>query len=451
MVDNSKKYEELRLKYQNISFDKYEINDDMDKLDFVFSYTIDGLSDFKTSWSINKINKNINYDKNILDKLVFSLGLVELISYWKIVCPKNININCGYLDNNEIKWWEKLYIRGLSEYFYVNNIKVNNDTLHIISNNKSKNINIKSEDYGKCDNVLIPIGGGKDSAVTLELLKNNIDRYAYIINSRKATDDTFEKSDIDKNKLISAKRIYDKKIVEYNKKGYLNGHTPFSAIVAFSSNISAYINGISYIALSNESSANESTVRNLDVNHQYSKSFEFECDFRNYEKEYIKSGVEYFSFLRPLSEAGIAKIFSKYDKYIDIFRSCNAGSKEDIWCANCAKCLFVFIIMSPYIDKSRLIKIFGKNMLDDMGLKLIFDKLIGIEEEKPFECVGSRDEVNASLIYIIKNNINDGTLIKYYKTLNMPNNNDLELIANSYDDKNNLPDRFIPYIKEAIK
>ena len=67
-------------------------------------------------------------------------------------------------------------------------------------------------------------------------------------------------------------------MLQLNSEGYINGHTPFSAIVAFSSVLTAALNGQKYITLSNENSANESTVKDSKVNHQYSKSYEFELD-----------------------------------------------------------------------------------------------------------------------------------------------------------------------------
>ena len=111
------------------------------------------------------------------------------------------------------------------------------------------------------------------------------------------------------------------------------------------------------MALSNESSANESNVQGEKINHQYSKSFEFENDFRKYYNKYLKRNVEYFSFLRPLNELQIAMAFSKFEKYHTIFKSCNVGSKgaEWKWCCNCPKCLFVYIILSPFLYKQKLI------------------------------------------------------------------------------------------------
>jgi hypothetical protein len=126
-------------------------------------------------------------------------------------------------------------------------------------------------------------------------------------------------------------------------------------------------------------------------------SFEFEADFRSYEKSFIGSGVFYFSFLRPLSELQIAMLFSRFKKYHGIFKSCNVGSKQDIWCGHCPKCLFVYIILSPFLSLEELDAIFGKRLFEDETLTTDFDKLCGILPEKPFECVGSRDEVNAAI------------------------------------------------------
>ena len=83
------------------------------------------------------------------------------------------------------------------------------------------------------------------------------------------------------DKIFVVKRVIDRKIIDLNNEGFLNGHTPFSAIVAFTSYLCAYLSGKKYIVLSNEDSANESTVIGTSVNHQYSKTYEFENDFYN--------------------------------------------------------------------------------------------------------------------------------------------------------------------------
>ncbi|GIW21806.1 MAG: hypothetical protein KatS3mg068_0813 [Candidatus Sericytochromatia bacterium] len=106
----------------------------------------------------------------------------------------------------------------------------------------------------------------------------------------------------------------------------------------------------------NERSANVGNLikDGLEVNHQYSKSFEFEKDINNYFKSAVLEDLNYFSFLRPLSELHISKLFSKEEKYHSVFTSCNSAFKiqEDKrverWCLNCDKCRFVFFSISAF-------------------------------------------------------------------------------------------------------
>ena len=380
------KYKEFREKYKTFIYNGYTIEESEDKIDVVYDFSVPGLSDFAPTWSFpKKINKTYKENEKFKN-MVFSLGMVELVSYWKIACPPTVLVKCGYLDKEMISWWKSLYFNGLGEFYYTNNIEENQqDFMEIIVDNDIEKTAVDNIDIS-LDGNLVPIGGGKDSALTLDILKEEKDKnYCYIINPRGATIETYKAAGYSEDKVIAVKRTLDRNMLELNKQGYLNGHTPFSAIVAFSATIAAYVNGLKYIALSNESSANESTVEGSYVNHQYSKSFQFEKDFHDYEKSHIGSGTYYFSLLRPMSEFQIAKHFAACTEYHDIFRSCNVGSKEDIWCGHCPKCLFVWLILSPFLSQKRLTEIFGRNLADDKEMEKYFSQLIGLEKEKPFE------------------------------------------------------------------
>ena len=395
-------YKKCRTDYPTFTYQGYSYQLTEDGISMVFDFSIDGLSEFHPTWFIPRINIVDAIDTDLIEDMVFSLGMVELISYWKISCPPVVIIKDRLLTPEQIGWWKKLYWGGLGEFYYTNGIEEDFDEFMKISceSNKPtrqfKQLEPPSVKPGQLPKVLIPVGGGKDSVVSIELLKEKADVNCYVINSRDATDETVKVAKLT-DKTVYAKRTLDKNMLDLNKQGYLNGHTPFSALVAFSSIIAGYLNGLNFVALSNEGSANESTVLNSYVNHQYSKSFEFEADFRSYERKYIGSGVFYFSFLRPLSELQIAMLFSRFKNYHGIFKSCNVGSKQDIWCGHCPKCLFVYTILSPYLSLEELDSIFGKRLFEDDTLTEDFDKLCGILPEKPFECVGSRDEVNASV------------------------------------------------------
>ena len=137
-----------------------------------------------------------------------------------------------------------------------------------------------------------------------------------------------------------------------------------------------------------------------DINHQYSKSFDFEKKFRAYSKKYLVINAEYFSFLRPLYELQIAKIFAQYPKYFSAFLSCNeahktvSGSKTPTgkWCGKCSKCLFVFASLYPFVEAKQLLNIFGANLFEDQSLIPLMEELVGERSFKPFECVGTTKE-----------------------------------------------------------
>jgi hypothetical protein len=285
----------------------------------------------------------------------------------------------------------------LGEFLYLNNISIDQDNfIDFITTKEVAPFDIIIQKTK--DNNLVPIGGGKDSIVTYELLKDIFpNAYMFSINPIVASKNILNKHP--DNSIVLKRNLDLKKILAFNDDGYLNGHIPFSSIVGFISIWLGLLYETKYIVLSNEESANEENVifNDLKVNHQYSKSFEFENDFRNYISTYITKDVEYFSFLRPLQEIHIAKLFAKNKQYFDIFLSCNVGSKKNVWCKKCPKCMFTYIMLCNFIDDSDMIKIFGTNMLDDTTLQKIFDNLYKKEETKPFECVGTYDEINFAL------------------------------------------------------
>ena len=364
-----KEFLELRNKYKDFIYKKYEINETSNTYEITYYFEIVNLIEFTPKLIINKKDFITEVNSSFLEELVFHIGLVELISYVKCTCSPNIIVSCGYLDSDQIKWFKKLYYNGLGEFLYINGIDISEDELfniEVLGNKKEYSIS-----YNGIGN-LIPIGGGKDSIVSLELLDGE-DNTCFIINPKGATIDTINTSGYSDN-TITVERILDRKIVELNNQGFLNGHTPFSALVAFISYLCAYLSGKRYIVLSNEDSANQSTVLGTNVNHQYSKTYEFENDFNTYTKKYFNVDIDYFSLLRPLTEFQIGMLFSNMKKYHKVFKSCNLGSKGEHWnwCLKCPKCLFVYIILSPFLYKDELIDIFGKDYLKMKNYFLYF-------------------------------------------------------------------------------
>ena len=400
-MSNQTKYNTLRQTFPEFVYESYQYDVQSDGLHIVFTFRLGKDIVFQPSAFIpSRPFLNFSQPAGLLDSLVFNIGLIELVSYWKCACPPRVRILCGSLDPHQAAFWKKLYFNGLGEFFYTNGITATiDDFMEVETLNAHPPTHNAQPSTLDSNRYLVPIGGGKDSVVTLELLSAQAGRpvVPLIMNPRGATVGCVEAADYSIDDVLVIHRTIHPRLLELNAEGFLNGHTPFSAMLAFYTLLAAQLSGVPNIPLSNENSANESTVVGTSVNHQYSKSVEFEDDFRRYVAQYVSPTYNYFSFLRPLSELQIAMLFSRYEKYFDVFRSCNAGSKEDVWCGGCAKCLFAYIILSPFIPPQRLDAIFGKAMLDDIELRPCFEQLTGQAETKPFECVGTIGEVHSAL------------------------------------------------------
>ncbi len=409
------KFLEYRREYPEFYYHDYEILEEENHLHIFYDFEIPGLCSFHPEIRIPKNAIRIPYEESVFENLVFQIGLIELISYVKCTCSPRIMIEAGYVDEEQIKWLKKLYYHGLGEFLYTNQISTSMEELFDIICTEKKTSFSPFPYHGEGN--LICVGGGKDSCVSLEILKNEKQNTCLMINAKTPSLESCEKAGYSSDEMILVERILDRKIVELNEQGFLNGHTPFSAIVAFISYLCAYLLGKENIILSNESSANQPTVIGTDINHQYSKSYEFESDFISYMEKNFPFDIHYFSLLRGLSEFQIAKLFSHYKKYHSVFKSCNVGSKEKDWkwCCHCSKCLFVYIILSPFLTKEEMISIFQEDLYEKEDLLELFLETLGYKETKPFECVGTIEEARYAVSLMIQKEEHLPYLLQYYK------------------------------------
>ena len=407
----------------------YEIEDD---LKITYHFEIPGLKEFFPEIRIPKKNIKIDYQKEVLEELIFHIGLIELISYIKCTCSKTIVIEAGYLSKEQSSFFQKLYYYGLGEFLYRNGIEIEQEELFEFVCTKEKK-SLPSNNYHGSGN-LICVGGGKDSCVSLELLKEE-ENTCFMMNPKTPAIECSKVAGYSLDDCICAYRKLDYGIIELNEAGYLNGHTPLSSLIAFLSYLCCYLSGKKNIVLSNEASANQPTIPGTKINHQYSKTLEFENDFREYMNNTIGLDIHYFSLLRGLSEYNIAKIFSHYPKYFSIFKSCNLGSKEKewVWCCNCPKCLFIYTILAPFIEKEERIKIFGEDLFDRRDFLDLMLDMVGYSDAKPFECVGTFEEARLAISQVIQKG-EKGYLLDYYQNHFPLELDDSKIIAYQYCD-----------------
>ena len=431
--DNQQRFDALRERYKNFTFYHQEVRLDEGVLSMTFHFSLDDQYYFHPTMSLPA--RPFYHWEDIpmeqLESLAFHIGMVELVSYWKLACPKTIVVKPFDLKLCQKKWWRHLYYEGLGEFRYLNGIECEEkDFLRIESGTNRGFVPMNAPLEEK---VLVPVGGGKDSVVTLELLREAMPLTPLIMNPRGATINCALAAGRTLDEVAVINRTLDPTLLKLNQEGFLNGHTPFSALLAFVTLLVGFGSGSKYIALSNESSANESTVPGTDINHQYSKSIAFERDFRDYVHQHLSEEIQYFSFLRPLNEMQIASLFSRFEAYHEVFRSCNAGSKTDSWCGHCPKCLFTWIILSPFLPKEKLVAIFGKDLMADATLRPIFEELNGTSAVKPFECVGTVEEVNACV-----------------NAVELGDRTQVEEILKRFNEENFLPSQFVAILKSKL-
>lgn len=342
-----------------------------------------------------------------LDAALKALHMAGGVSYYKASLPKTIEVASQEVNQDQAQFWRTVYEKGLGEFFYQNQIDFRGLINFPVTTEDNKMPDAQAHD----DRVLVPIGGGKDSVVTIQRLRAAGKEATLLrVGSHPLIDDMVEAMNLP---CITIKRSLDPLLFKFNEEGALNGHVPITAYLSCLCTVVAEVFGFSTIAFSNEKSANVGNVEYLgqEINHQWSKSAEFETMFQDYVHTYINPELTYYSELRALTELEIVQEFVQFPQYFDCFTSCNRNWKiissspkppplleegekggGGRWCGECPKCAFVFALLAAYLPKEQVTNIFTKDLYADESLVPLYKQLLNLEGFKPFECVGTPEE-----------------------------------------------------------
>lgn len=289
----------------------------------------------------------------------------------------------------EKAFFEKTYFQGLAEFRYANGIDIKKAVMITapVDGKKLTPINLEAREQ----RAFVLNGGGKDGAVAMEIAKR-LDLDVAWFSSGPASS---------RSAIVEASGIRDSFVVKRQRdeesplERTLEGHKPMSLYVAMVSSLSAYINQRYYVIAANEYSASfpNLSVDGFWINHQYSKSFEFEVDLKTlFEQENVP--VRYFSIVRPMYELQVVQLFSRSDQYHKAFISCNQGIHHDVWCLGCAKCAFVVGAMYHFAPHKATRKWGDINEVYSRQHPKLIDETIELinPKQKPFECIGTVEE-----------------------------------------------------------
>lgn len=335
--------------------------------------------------------------KALLDSLHLMLGM----QYWSMFVAEKIEIKSTELTAEQTNFWETVYTKGLGEFFYVNQI----DWRDLVKFPSTKETDMDLQPYPRAPRSLLAFGGGKDSIVAAEMLKE--EREDFSLFSLGAAGVQVAAAEIVGKKLITPRRRMDPMALSLlQEKKVYSGHVPYTAIYTFIGLLMTILFDFSRLVFANEKSADEGNLEYLgmEVNHQWGKTSEFERLVKKYIADFITKDVEVYSLLRQYSELEITQKFVDFPQCHHSFSSCNANfapgiksSRSPYWCGHCAKCAFVFTALAAYMPKDKVIAIVGRDMFADESLLPLFEQLAGLRDFKPFECVGTVEEMRIAL------------------------------------------------------
>ena len=330
------------------------------------------------------------------------LHLVAGVSYYKAAVPPEIRIESYAIDADTAALMTLIYENGLGEFAYRNGLNLHGRIKFPVA------VAIGADappttTLGLRHHALVAIGGGKDSLVSIEALRSaGVEQTVTWIGNSQLIAACAARTGLP---TLNLGRALAPELFELNRQGAYNGHIPVTAVNSAILVLAALLQGVDQVVFSNERSASYGSIipGTGEVNHQWSKGWVFEQAFGEHLQRHVATDLHYYSLLRPLSELAVARQFAKSDRYDAHFSSCNRnfhilGERPvNRWCGVCPKCHFVFLALAPFMPKPRLVRIFGRNLLDDASQAGGFDALLEFQDHKPFECVGEGQESRAAM------------------------------------------------------
>ena len=331
--------------------------------------------------------------------------LVAGLSYYKAGAAQRVDVGPFPLGAAGLRLLSAALHDGLGEFAYRNNLPLDDVTFSGGADVVGTPLTLDRK------RVLVPFGGGIDSVVTTASLAESLDQTLFIVSPSSGRFAPLEATAaVTGLSVLRATRHLDAQLLS-DDESFFHGHVPVTAMVTLLAAVAAVASGRGGVVMSNEHSASSPNLRwgDREVNHQWSKSLAAEILIADALRERVGDQLTVASFLRDRSEIWVAKTFSELPQYHHVFRSCNrafAQARERrlaSWCGECDKCLFINLMLAPFLTRENLIDIFHHEPLSDKRRADQLRVLVGVGVAfKPFECVGDPDESAAALERVIE-------------------------------------------------
>jgi len=342
-------------------------------------------------------------------RLIRALAIIEAFSYWKAFCSPVIEVAPPAPDAVEVGWWNSFWPGAMGEFFYRNNIDFTGPGFLDIrsadgaasgSGDGSGETHAAGPGLSRAASPLVMFSGGKDSlALTLAVRPSDVSDVDFFLYNPTPGQRRLAGSLAGNGRILELRREILPELLALNAQGHPNGHTPYSAYLAVAAMLAGYLRGNPYVLAGNSRSDDEPNVESYlgrPINHQWTKSYEFEAALQEYGHRWLPGTPLYSSPLRPLLELQIiASLSANVDMYLRT-ASCNR-TKGKGWCRTCAKCAWVFLATAALFGHDLAVRKIGGDMFADPSLSELYERMAGLTGTKPFECTGTEDEVRTAI------------------------------------------------------
>lgn len=340
-----------------------------------------------------------DFDKVRLNSALQLAFILLGVSYYKTFPSRSVDLGGIKLDAWQADFFNAVYQEGLSQFAFENSLT--RQDLALFSGAGE----LKTAGRYEGEGIIALQSGGKDSLLTATLLQHaSIDYTAWYLSNSGKYPGVLDQLGVPL--LISRRKIDVETLKFAEAQGAKNGHVPVTYIVASLALIQAILVNKNQILLSigHEGEESHARIGDLDVTHQWSKTWSAEQLLTTYVNRYVSGDIFIGSPLRHLSELKIAELFTAHcwERFGKSFSSCNranykVGSDNTTlqWCGNCPKCANSYLLFAPWLEAANLKDIFGgQELFAKKELHKTFAGLLGVDGQmKPFECIGEIGEL----------------------------------------------------------
>ena len=231
--------------YNEFVFEDYRYDPARSTLSLCYSYN--GGPRFEEQLIFDFVPQRLSSaSREVLDRIFRLILLLSGVSYYKAFIPKILTCRAFELDEATTEFLEKFYEKGLAEFAFRNGV-----SLHCHFRIQSTSVPAASPITVELPRrTCVPVGGGKDSIVTIECLRQGGEPVLlFSLGDAEPIAACIRAAQLP---FIRVHRRLDAGLLQLNEAGALNGHVPITGILSAIALACAVLSGCNAVAMSNE-------------------------------------------------------------------------------------------------------------------------------------------------------------------------------------------------------